>query len=78
MGDEFFDAFEGGIEADWTHITKTKVAELYKRLNDQDADKVFEALKAVIDANNKRRSVIKATMLILQESLKLGLKIAKA
>lgn len=74
MGDSFFDAFDDKIEANWDEVTDERVQALFKNLSDQDAERIFDEMKSAIAANNKRKSIISVSCVVLQEVVKLGLK----
>lgn len=74
MGDDFFDAFDDKIDADWSKVSDEKVEELFQKLSDQDAEQVFDQIKQAIETNNKRKGLVRVGAVILQEAVKLGLK----
>ena len=75
MGDGFFDAFDGEINVDWSKISESDLDQMIAKLDDQDADKLFDDLKAAIETNNRNKAIVKTTLAALQTAVKLGMKV---
>jgi hypothetical protein len=75
MGDDFFDAFEGGISVDWSKIDEVELTRLVNKLEDQEAEAIFAELKRVIETNNRNKAIVKTTLTVLQTAVKLGAKL---
>ena len=75
MGDDFFDAFEGGINVDWSKISESELDKMVGQLKDQDAEAIFDELKKAIESNNRNKAIVKTTLTILQTAVKLGMKV---
>lgn len=74
----FWDRIKGKeLKVKWEKITQENIADWYKELDDQDVDRVFAELQNVIDDNNRKKALIKASVTILKMAAKLGVKVAK-
>lgn len=74
----FWDRIKGKeFNVKWEKITQKNIADWYKELDDQDVDRVFAELQDIIDSNNKKKALVKASVTILKMAGELGLKVAK-
>lgn len=72
--DEFFDAFEDGIEIKWDNIKEEDIEKLVDKLEDQKVEAIFAELKSVIESNKTKKAIVKTTLTVLQVVAKLGAK----
>lgn len=75
MGDEFFDAFDDGIDVDWSKIKEEDLNKMIDKLEDQEAEAIFTELKDAIATNNRNKAIVKVALTILQTAVKLGMKV---
>ena len=74
----FFDRIRGKrLKAKWETISDENIEGWYKDLDDQDVERVFEELQGVINNNNKKKALIKASVAILKMAADVGIKVAK-
>lgn len=75
MGDDFFDAFGDEISVDWSKVSESQLDMMIAKLDEQDAESIFNDLKAAIESNNRNKAIVKTTLTILQTAVKLGMKV---
>lgn len=74
MSDDFFDAFGDEIQVDWSKVTENDIQKMLEKLDNQEASRIFDELKTVIEQNNKKKAIAKSVMTAIEVLGKLGAK----
>lgn len=72
---DFFSAFDDNIVIDWSKVSEADLDTMLQKLSKQDVEKIFTELQSAIEANNKRKAIVKITLQVLDMAVKLGMKV---